>query len=173
MAAMSKRAAQLVSKLRAKSSTSRDEVVAQLVELGSEAVPPLLRALAHKDYKVRIAAAEALGKLRDPEAITALIEALSDSSKNVQEAAAEALTRVGDAAAPALLDALIGKDQAARKWAAEALGNLGDESVAMQLIARLNDPNVEVQRAAVTSLGGLMSKRAIETLIDVVASDNV
>ena len=61
MAAVSKKAVQLVAKLRAKSSTSRDEVVAQLVELGSDAVPPLLKALDSKDYKIRIAAAEALG----------------------------------------------------------------------------------------------------------------
>ena len=45
MAAVSKKAVQLVAKLRAKSSTSRDEVVAQLVELGADAVPPLLKAL--------------------------------------------------------------------------------------------------------------------------------
>ena len=38
---------------------------------------------------------------------------------------------------------------------------------------RLNDPNVEVQRAAVTALGDLKSKRAIDPLIDVLQDDNV
>ena len=38
---------------------------------------------------------------------------------------------------------------------------------------RLNDPNIEVQRAAVTALGDLKSKRAIDPLIGVLRDDNV
>ena len=160
MASANKQASDLVAKLKAKSATSRDEVIDELIQLGAAAVPPLIKALRHKDYKVRMAAAQALGRIRNREAISALIETLSDSSKNAQEAAADALTKIGPPAVSALLDALIGKDQSARKWAAEALGSIGDESVAHELVARLSDANIEVQRAVVTALGALKSKKA-------------
>ena len=115
MSSAKRKAASLIAKLRGKSSASRDQLLAELVALGAAAVGPLTRALEDKDYKIRMAAAEALGALGDDEAIGPLILALSDSSKNTQAAAAEALARIGDAAVPALLDALIGADQAAKR----------------------------------------------------------
>jgi len=157
----------------AKGAQDRQEIIDALVEIGSPAVPPLMKLLDNGDYKVRMAAARGLGEIGDEQAIGPLIDSLSDTSKNVQRIATEAFSNIGQPAVSALLDTLIGKDQLARKWAAEALGNIGDASVAQQLIARLNDPNIEVQRAAVTALGDLKSKRAIEPLIEVLSSDNI
>jgi HEAT repeat protein len=54
-----------------------------------------------------VQAAEALGKLGDPQAIPALIKALGDSDWDVRCAAAEALGKIGDPqAVPALIQAL-------------------------------------------------------------------
>ncbi len=152
---------------------ARQEMVDELVELGSPAVRQLIELLSDAEYKVRMAAATTLGEIGDEQAIEPLIESLSDTSKNVQRVSTGALINIGEAAVPALLDTLIVKEQLARKWAAEALGSIGDASVAQQLIARLNDPNIEVQRAAVSALGDLKSKRAIEPLIEVLQSDNI
>ena len=174
MAASNRKITKLVSNLvHAKTAEGRLAVTGELVAIGASAVPVLVKLLDDKDYKVRMAAAEALGQIGAEAAVEPLIRSLGDTSKNVQQVAAEGLTKVGEPAISALLDALIGKDQLARKWAAEALGNIGDVSVAQQLIARLNDSNIDVQRAAVTALGDLKSKRAIEPLIEVVQSDKI
>ncbi len=174
MAAPESKIGKLVDSLAgAKSSQARQEIIDELVEIGSPAVPQLVELLNNGEYKVRMAAATTLGEIGDDQAIEPLIESLSDTSKNVQRVTTVALIKIGEGTVSALLDALIGKDQLARKWAAEALGSIGDASVAQQLIARLNDPNIEVQRAVVTALGDLKSKRAIEPLIKVLESDNI
>jgi bilin biosynthesis protein len=63
------------------------------VRIGAPAVPALIQALGDSDRDVRRAAAEALGKLGDPQAVSPLIQALGDRSENVRRAAAEALGR--------------------------------------------------------------------------------
>jgi hypothetical protein len=74
---------------------------------GAPAVPALIQALGDSDWDVRRAAAEALGKLGDPQAVPALIQALGDSDVGVRRAAAEALGKIGDPqAVPALIQAL-------------------------------------------------------------------
>jgi HEAT repeat protein len=62
--------------IRALTCTQVREVV---VGLGAPAVPALIQALGDRSENVRFAAAEALGKLGDPQAIPALIQALGDS----------------------------------------------------------------------------------------------
>jgi hypothetical protein len=57
---------------------------------GAPAVPALIQALRDRSENVRRAAAEALGKLGDPQAVPAFIKALRDRSENVRFAAAEA-----------------------------------------------------------------------------------
>jgi HEAT repeat protein len=67
---------------------------------------------------VRRAAAEALGKIGDPQAVPALMEALKDRDEDVRKAVAEALGEIGDPqAVPALLETLKDEDEDVR-WAA-------------------------------------------------------
>jgi HEAT repeat protein len=61
------------------------------VALGPIAVEPLIKALGHSDWKVREAAAKALGRIGDKRAVEPLIKALSDGGWDVRRAAAEAL----------------------------------------------------------------------------------
>jgi HEAT repeat protein len=110
--------------IRALTCTQVREVV---VGLGAPAVPALIKALGDSDSAVRRAAAEALGKLGDPQAVPALIQALGDSDSAVRRAAAEALGAIGDPqAVPALIQALGDSDWDVRRAAAWALGKLGD-----------------------------------------------
>ncbi len=67
----------------------RSRAFKAIVPLGFRAVPHLLRALGDEDWRVREAAAEALGKIGDPQAVPHLIQALGD--EDVRWAAAEAL----------------------------------------------------------------------------------
>lgn len=75
-----------------------------------KAVTPLLYCLnnKHENYKFRLAAAEALGKIGDKNAVESLIDVVSDENEKsvyVRESAALALGMIGDARA---LDAFVG-----------------------------------------------------------------
>jgi hypothetical protein len=63
-------------------SSGRHETVEQakrqLIAIGRPAVQPLIEALQHRNPRVRIEAADALGYLGDPRAVDPLIEALGD-----------------------------------------------------------------------------------------------
>ncbi|MDW8071139.1 MAG: HEAT repeat domain-containing protein, partial [Anaerolineae bacterium] len=98
----------------------------------------LSRALRDENWRVRWAAAKALGKLGDAQAVPALLAALQDEDWRVRVAAAEALGKLGDAqAVPALIAALRDEDADMRRAAVEALGKLGDAQAVPALLAAL------------------------------------
>ena len=119
------------------------------VEIGAPAVEPLIIAL--KDWRVREAAAEALGKIGAP-AVEPLIDALRDKSEDVRKAAAEALGEIGDVrAVEPLIAALKDKDDDVREAAAEALVKIGAPAVE-PLIDALKDKNWRVRGTAAWAL---------------------
>ena len=67
----------------------------ELTELGKPAVEPLIQTLKDKDWDVRRAAAQALGKIADTRAVEPLIQTFKDNW-GIQEAAALALGEIGD-----------------------------------------------------------------------------
>jgi HEAT repeat protein len=69
-------------------------------------VVPLIGALRDVDCYVRMAAAEALGRIGDTQAVAPLVRALGDPDVGVRGAAAYALGTIGPLAVPALLVAL-------------------------------------------------------------------
>ena len=94
-------------------------------------VEGLIKALNHRDYKVRAKAAEALGDLKAKEAVNALIRALKDESPEVRKASAYALGRIGDERAiRPLVEALKDESLDVRFEAAKALKELGYKKVA-------------------------------------------
>lgn len=108
-------------------------------------ISELLVATTHPDYKVRITAITALGKMETETevAVPALTKALSDSVSDVRIAAAYALRDLGpaaDSAVPELVK-MLQTDEAhgARRAAAEALGQIGDTRVVPSLAAVLYD----------------------------------
>jgi hypothetical protein len=89
---------------------------------GAPAVPALIQALGDSGWEVRRAAAEALGKLGDPQAVPPLIKALGDSDRDVRFAAAWALGKLGDPQAiPALIQALGDRSENVRRAAQQAI----------------------------------------------------
>ena len=86
---------------------------------------PLITALTDTDSGVRREAAIALGKLGDPRAARPLITALADTDSGVRETAAAALEKFGDAAVQPLAAALTDTEPAVRKAVARKLGELG------------------------------------------------
>ncbi|MBZ0285113.1 MAG: HEAT repeat domain-containing protein [Anaerolineae bacterium] len=95
--------------------------------IGEGAIPGLITLLQHKDEKLRIAAAWALGEIGNREAVPALIKTLEDRrSAALRQQAADALGRIGDAeAVNALSRALGDREKEVRKEAADALRKIG------------------------------------------------
>jgi len=67
----------------------------ELVTIGNEAVPHLIKALSNKRHWVRWEAAKALGQIGEKEATEALVKALEDNEFDVRWLAAEALINIG------------------------------------------------------------------------------
>lgn len=131
--------------------------------LGVSAVPALMGALDHADWRVRCGAASLLAAL-GPGAICAryaLRRALTDTRARVRRAATEALLQIGAGAREAT-GALLARlatdsDQEVRTLAAQALGVLGspEPPIIEGLLAALADPHAPLRRAAVTALAHL------------------
>jgi len=109
----------------------------ECIRIGVLAIEPLIAVLKDRDWCVRKAATEALGKIGDARAIESLLAALKDEDENVRIKAAEALGNIGDARAVEPLIAAL-KNQDVREVATEALGKIGTPAVE-PLIAALKD----------------------------------
>ncbi len=120
-------------------------------------------------------AAEALGRLGDPQAGPALIDALQDVA--VRDAAAAALLAMRSEVVDVLVMALrqahpdvraASQNPSVRVAIAGILGQAGDQRAVETLIAALEDVP-EVGEAAVEALGRLKDPRAVDPLIKVTA----
>lgn len=91
------------------------------------AVEPLCRIISDDfDWRVRAAAAEALGRIGDASARTALVDALRDKQRDVQQAAVEALDRLGDSAIDLVTELLKDNRIDICLLAVKTLGYIGD-----------------------------------------------
>jgi len=132
-----------------------------------EAVMPLIEVLCNQDedVQVQLAAVKSLGRLGENwVAHVASVETgrLQDKSRLCRKGA-YALGELGDRRAISVLTAqLKSEDRHMRRIAAHALGKLGDKEAVMPLIEVLcnQDEDVQVQLAAVKSLGRLGDNRA-------------
>src|SRR5438128_525983 len=88
--------------------TVRGLAASELAKAGvEEAGPPIIDLLKDENHWVRMDAAIALGRLREPSAVGALIEALADDRLSVRRWAAGSLGKIGDPrAVPALSELL-------------------------------------------------------------------
>ncbi|MHB1357828.1 MAG: HEAT repeat domain-containing protein, partial [Anaerolineae bacterium] len=101
----------------------------------------------------RVAAASALGEIRDGHALQPLIRALQDANLRLRTASASALGKLGDAAAvDYLIPCLQDPDPSLRWSSAEALGSLGDKRAIQPLLPLLRDANAGVKTSAVAAL---------------------
>ncbi len=108
---------------------------------------------AGEQWYVRSTAAEALGRIQDPNALEALITVLMDPHWNVRSQSATALGSLGDRqAVEPLVSALKDQDAAVRGSAAEALGKIRDKRAIEPLRAALEDEDRHVRKQAQQAL---------------------
>lgn len=114
------------------------------------AVPQLITLLGDPDAWVRMAAARALGELRDERALTRLVATLSDENWRVRELAVWALSEMkDDRAVNALCSVLLSDVQVeVRRGAAEALGQIASADALPSLKQALNDREPSVSSKA-------------------------
>jgi HEAT repeat protein len=162
----------------------RNAVVEALVGLGKQAVPALLEALAAKrehrkliadalgligdvrgaialapfiddeDANVRVAVAEALGRIGGTAARNALVRALGRGELLLSQAALEGLNQLGAALPVSVIEPLLAAPTL-RAAALEALGRTGDRAVLSLVAAALSDPARSTRDAAIRALAEL------------------
>lgn len=126
--------------------TPADVAAARLVNIGSPAVPHILKALNDVEFWRRRLATEILGRIGDRRATMEIANRL-----------------------------YIESDANTRRSMLDALGTLADERAELALIHALQDPDAGAQREAIRALGSMKTPRAIETLaslIDIPADVN-
>ncbi|HKS11310.1 MAG TPA: M56 family metallopeptidase [Pyrinomonadaceae bacterium] len=111
------------------------------------AVPRLISLLTDSDAWVRMAAARALGEVRNHSAVPGLIANLADSDARVRELTVWALSELKDArAVTALCNVLLSDLRPdVRRGAAEALGEIRSAEALPSLKQALNDPLVNAR----------------------------
>ena len=146
------------------------EAAEALGEIGDPAVPSLLQALRHADWKTRKYAAHAFGETdrltEIGKAVAALGATLRDDHAEVRDRAAWALGELEEpAAVPALVRALGDSDAAVREKAAWALGEIEEPSAVPALTAALKDGDLKLRRMAAWALGEIEDASAIPGLV--------
>ncbi|MDH4185428.1 MAG: HEAT repeat domain-containing protein [Nitrospira sp.] len=127
---------------------------------------PLMTALNSHDWIVRMHAAKALGRIKDPGSVGPLVPLLQDKVKAVREEAASALAAIGEAALSSLITALSHADWLVRLHAVEALGKTRSPEAVDPLLAVLfNDRDRAVREDAVRALGQIGDGRAVSYLV--------
>jgi len=154
----------------------------------------LIKALAFKDAAIRMAAADALAPLKDPQAVEPLVGLLKDESAGVRRAAVAALGArdglrvvepligalqdpnpdVQAAAATAVYRRLMtDPDADARRATATALGRIRDAYAVEPLVKGIMDADETVRVAVVKALQAIGDVAAIVPLISVLAREQV
>ncbi|MDY6823210.1 MAG: HEAT repeat domain-containing protein [Thermodesulfobacteriota bacterium] len=142
--------------------------------------PALIEMSKSDNYRVRLAAVEALGKIGPRSAsnvIAALKDALDDPDFDVRREAASALGGFGvdaESTVDQLVKALSGPDFDVRRQAATSLGRIGprsDEAI-QALVNTLDDRDADVRTAAVKALGMVVPEKRKVVLPAVISALN-
>lgn len=146
------------------------EAAEALGEIGDPAVPALLRALGHTDWKTRKFAARAFGEMDVVtalgKAVAALGATLRDDHPEVRDRSAWALGELEEpSAVPMLVGALTDSDPAVRSRAVWALGEIEDVAAVPGLVIALKDGDAQLRSKAAWALGEIEDARAVPALV--------
>jgi HEAT repeat protein len=154
------------------------EAAEALGDIGNAAVPGLLQALVHSDWKVRKFAAYGLGEVDRivdlAGVVGALAGRLTDVHPDVRDRSAWALGEIEDVTAvEPLLKTLNDADARVRARVAWALGEIEHPSAVNGLVRALNDSDAAVREKLVWALGEIESDLAIDALLQTLGDPDV
>jgi len=163
----------LVDKFTTKSARERHTIINILKEIGSAAVPHLVKALNRPNGLVVQRICWALGDIGDTGAVTPLIEQRAHSRWQVREQVMDALGDIADkrgsAAAKQALRDSIGQ---VRKAAAVACGKIGVDESIEELVHTLGDSFYGARMSAVNSLLSLDTAAVLTAITDSLPSSS-
>ena len=142
--------------LKLKKAVESDEDCRQallvLAKIGQPAVKVIVVALNHRFPNARMAAVQALGKIRASEAVPSLVKMFGDNSSGVRVAAIHALNAIGATEAlPAMVKALGDDSSAVRIAAVRTIPQIGvGNEMAIRALkqAKTEDPDPTIRAAA-------------------------
>jgi HEAT repeat protein len=149
----------LIEQLGSEDTLSQLDALKAIVDIGDQAVDPLINALTrHSNYNVRKNAAVTLGMLEASRAVPHLINALNSENSLIRMCSAWALGEIGDeVAVDALCRALKDSTWTVRMRAAEALGKIGNSKANAHLFPLLRDSHEKVREAVKKALAAIKS----------------
>lgn len=166
--------------LRSLEHSSRDVRLSAARQLGDagtkRAIPALINLLRDEDWRVREAAASALGKLKATASVVALLEVIQFGrsgpfSGGNTTAFMQAIREIGPAAVPVLIDALSDDDWRMRLTIINLLGDIGDTDAVPVLVGMLRDAEWRVRWRAADALGRLADATAAPDLLALLHDD--
>lgn len=129
------------------------------------AVRAFARALSADVPEFRMAAANALGRIGNPNAVGPLVKRLDDPDPHVRERACHALGRISDPRSVGKLKERLADDHGAVKVAAaDALGTIATGPALVALLDLLEDENPSIRRVAASALGNASSAKPVPRL---------
>ncbi len=149
--------------------------VEKLEESGQlDAVQHLIRALKDEKARVRLAAIDALGMLKDKRATEVLIPFLQDKRAVLALAAVDALGQIGDlTAVDALVTVVQGEVLVLRLAAMDALGQIGDSTAVDILCLQTQSETTQVRWISAMALGRIGSPRAAGPLANLLGDEEM
>jgi HEAT repeat protein len=163
--------------LKSRDADTRRRAASTLGVPGRASSIPLLEPLLRDDqWRVREAAAQAIGRIGEAAGVRPLLEAVRaadavsepDGAAAVRAAAVAGLVAVGAAAVPASIEALRDRHARLREAAIEALGGIGGPDAARALEQALADDRSAVRQAAAPALaraGGAGATTALRSAL--------
>lgn len=151
-------------------SAKRDRAAQELIQLGADAVSPLMDALQTQDLSLLTIYQQILARI--PSASLELTKALKSAHPIIRGRVAEVFgIRKDKSAVPVLLEALHGEFFTVRARAAIALANIGDPRVIPELLPLLKDREDEVRMAACVAVGRFRDPSTFDELANVALDD--
>lgn len=129
----------------------------------------LVNQLKSEDAKIRLEAAETLGKIKSARVVELLFPALLDEDWQINDAAFAVLVSTGEVAVPVLLNTLKNCQEQLRGSIAGILGEIGNPAAFKPLleIFQNKQESSRVRACAAGALGALGNSKAISPLIQV------
>jgi HEAT repeat protein len=158
---------QLIAALASSDAETREDARNRLVEIGDDAVEPLIDTVKQATGRQSWRALKVLVSFKDQRVFDVLCDAITSSHPILRETAASELGKYGDTrATPLLVKALDDPHPNVQLWAAQALRDLGDPQAIPPLLERLpNAQSASIRYTLIEALGSLGDSSVIPAII--------